>query len=111
MSVHRINVFISHSWCYSNHYDTLEKWIFGEKWSSGSASLDFHDFSVPKDYPITNFTTDKQLRDAIYDKIARSHVVVIPTGMYANYGNYILDKAGPLGYFKYQGVKPCPATI
>jgi hypothetical protein len=89
MSTRQIHVFISHSWAYSNHYDTLQKWIFGEPWSAGSASLDFRDYSVPKNDPIHHAPTDKQLRDAIYGKLGRSHVVVIPTGMYTNYSKWI----------------------
>ena len=89
MSTHQIHVFISHSWNYSDHYDTLEGWIFGEPWSSGQASLDFRNFSVPKNDPIHNAPTDGQLREAIYDRIARSHVIVIPTGMYASHSKWI----------------------
>ena len=33
--------------------------------------------------------TKKELREAIYAQIARSHVIVIPTGMYANYSEWI----------------------
>jgi hypothetical protein len=89
MSTHQIHVFISHAWNYSDHYDTLANWIFDENWSTGQASLDFHDFSVPKDDPIHNANNDKQLQDALYGQICRSHVVVIPTGMYANYSKWI----------------------
>lgn len=89
MSTHQVHVFISHSWAYSNHYATLEKWIFGEKWSSGRASIDFRDFSVPKSSPIHNAPTDRELQAAIYGQIARSHIVVIPTGMYAHYSKWI----------------------
>jgi len=31
----------------------------------------------------------KRLKEAIYNKIARSHVIVIPTGMYTNYSKWI----------------------
>ncbi|MXY23752.1 MAG: nuclease [Acidobacteria bacterium] len=89
MSTHRIHVFISHSWAYSTHYDKLTEWIFGTKWRVGQASLVFLDYSVPKDDPIHNAPTQKALKDAIYRKIARCHVVVIPTGMYANYSKWI----------------------
>lgn len=97
MSTHNINIFISHSWAYSGHYDTLAEWIFDTNWSVGQASLRFRNYSVPKNDPIHNATTDKALRDAIYAKIARSHVIVIPTGMYANHSKWIgkeLDGAG-----------------
>lgn len=89
MSTHRIHIFISHSWAYSNHYTTLNEWIFGGKWRVGQASLIFLDYSVPKDDPIHNASSDRALRDAIYRKINRSHVVVIPTGMYVNYSKWI----------------------
>jgi hypothetical protein len=89
MSTRQIHVFISHSWWHSQHYDTLERWIFGQAWSAGSASLDLRDFSVPKLHPIHDAPNDKALASAIYNQIARSHVVVIPTGMYANYSKWI----------------------
>jgi len=89
MSTRQIHVFISHAWAHSGHYETLAGWIFDEKWSVGQAALDFRDFSVPKNDRIHNANNDKQLRDAIYNQIARSHVVVIPMGMYANYSYWI----------------------
>ncbi|MQY42604.1 nuclease [Epibacterium sp. SM1969] len=89
MSTHNIHVFISHSWTYSAHYNTLANWIFEQKWSFGQASLNFKDYSVPKDDPIHNATNDAQLQAAIFDKIARSHVVVIPVGMYVNRSKWI----------------------
>ncbi len=89
MSTHRIHIFISHSWAYSNHYTKLYDWIFDENWSVGQASLVFLDYSVPKDDPIHNANSDRALREAIFRKIVRSHVVVIPTGMYVNYSKWI----------------------
>lgn len=89
MSTRQIHVFISHAWAYSDHYDTLSDWIFGEKWSVGQASLDFRDFSIPKDNPIHNAANAQQLQDAIFNQIARSHVIVIPSGMYANHSKWI----------------------
>ena len=89
MSTRQIHVFISHAWSYSEHYDTLEKWIFQEQWNVGQASLDFRDHSIPRHSPIHNATSNKALQDAIFNQIARSHVVVIPSGMYATYSNWI----------------------
>jgi hypothetical protein len=100
MSTRQIHVFISHAWKYSDHYETLEKWIFRESWSSGQASLDFRNFSIPKDDPIHNVQNTNQLQQAITNQIARSHVVVIPSGMYANYSNWIrkeIDGAKAMG--------------
>ena len=89
MSTHQIHVFISHSWAYSDHYDTLSSWIFEKSWSVGQASLDLRDFSVPKDDPIHDAPTKRELREAIYNQIKRSHVIVIPTGMYTSYSEWI----------------------
>ena len=89
MSTYQIHVFISHSWAYSGHYDTLEDWIFKKKWTKGQASLDLRDFSVPKGNPVHNASTDRALREAIYNQIRRCHVIVIPLGMYANYSKWI----------------------
>lgn len=97
MSTHQIHVFISHSWSYSEHYETLSKWIFEEQWTVGQASLDLRDFSVPKDDRVHDASNSRELKLAIYNQIARSHVVVIPLGMYANYSDWIqkeIDGAG-----------------
>ena len=89
ISTHQIHIFISHSWAYSEHYAKLREWTFDDNWAVGQASLDFHDYSVPSDDPIHNAPTAKELREAIYAKIKRSHVIIIPTGMYANYSKWI----------------------
>ena len=101
MSTRQIHVFISHAWSYSDHYNTLASWIFGEPWSVGQASLDFHDYSIPRDDPIHNVTSATQLQEAIFNKITRSHVVVIPSGMYVNYSKWIQKEIdGAKGYRK-----------
>ncbi len=101
MAAHHINVFISHSWSYSGHYDTLSNWIFNEKWEIGQDSLIFHDYSVPKTDPIHNAPNTTLLRDAIYRKIFNSHVIVIPMGMYVNHGKWILEEInGAKKYYK-----------
>lgn len=89
MSTKQIHVFISHAWKHSGHYETLADWIFNENWSVGQASLDFRNYSVPKDDPIHDADNDRQLKEAILKQIAMSHVIVIPTGMYANYSKWI----------------------
>ena len=89
MSSYQIHIFISHAWTYSEHYETLSSWIFGENWSVGQASLSFLDYSVPRNDPIHNAANDAQLEEAIFNKISRSHVVVIPSGMHAAYSKWI----------------------
>lgn len=89
MSTHRVHVFISHSWSYSDHYDTLRAWIFDNRWAIDGVSLRFSDYSVPRQDPILHAPTEGELQEAIYRKIARSHVVVCPTGMYAHHSKWI----------------------
>jgi len=92
MSTRQIHVFISHAWSYSEHYNTLASWIFNGNWSVGQASLDFRNYSVPKDDPIHNARNDKQLKEAIFRQISLSHVIVIPTGMYTSYSKWIIKE-------------------
>lgn len=89
MSTKQIYVFISHSWSYSGHYDTLSRWVFDKNWSVGQISLKFQDLSVPRDDPIHNTNNDTQLKQALFYRISQSDVIVIPTGMYANYSKWI----------------------
>jgi MTH538 TIR-like domain (DUF1863) len=100
MSNPQVHVFISHAWKYSHHYDTLAKWIFENPWRFGQATIDFRDFSIPKTDPILNAGNDQQLQAAIYNKIARSHIVVIPTGMYANYSKWIQKELDGADYHR-----------
>ena len=62
MSTRQIHVFISHAWAHSHHYETLEKWIFQEPWSIGQASLDFHDYSIPRKSPIHSVSSTRALQ-------------------------------------------------
>ena len=89
MSIHQIHIFISHAWDYSDHYDTLVSWIFKVNWSVGQASLDFRDYSIPRSNPIHDVQSTQELQDAIFSHIAKSHIVVIPSGMYVNYSRWI----------------------
>ncbi|WGL99935.1 TIR domain-containing protein (plasmid) [Arsenophonus sp. aPb] len=101
MKTYQIHVFISHSWKYSNHYEKLADWIFNKSWRSGETLLDFRDFSVPKNDSIHNASTDKALQDAIFNQIVRSHVIVIPAGLYTNYSKWIQKEIdGAKGYKK-----------
>lgn len=100
MSTKQIHVFISHAWKHSGHYETLADWIFNINWTIGQSSLDFRNYSVPKDNPIHD-ANDEQLKAAILKQIAMSHVIVIPTGMYVNYSNWIQKEIdGSVNYKK-----------
>lgn len=89
MSTRQIHVFISHSWKHHGHYEKISEWVFEKNWSIGQASLNLLNYSVPKTNPIVGMRTIPQLRQAITAKISRSHVVIIPSGMYASQSRWI----------------------
>lgn len=76
-------LFISHSWTYSNQYEKLVR-LLREKPGFG-----FKNYSVPKDDPVHTNGTDKQLREAIKQKMRPCNVVLILAGVYASYSKWI----------------------
>lgn len=108
MSIHRVRVFVSHSWAHPKHYERIREWLFSKPHGVGQARVEFHDYSVPEDDPIHDARSAGALRDAIYRKIARCHVVVIPTAMYTAYSDWIKKEiAGSEKYSKpLLGVNP-----
>lgn len=86
---HQIGVFISHSWKYDDHYKTLREWIFDGSWNVNQVPLQFYDYSIPKDNPIHNAPNSGALQNAIYTEIQKSHVIVIPMGLYSTYSQWI----------------------
>ena len=87
--MYHIDVFISHSWTYSEHYEKLCEWIFDKLWQVNGMPLGFNDQSVPKDDPIHHAQTTRALEDAILHRIDVSDVVVVPTGIYSSYSKWI----------------------
>lgn len=85
----QIPVFVSHSWSYSDHYDTLASWIFAEAWNVNGTPIAFSDVSVPKESPIHYAPNAEALKTAIYQRIQQAQVVVTPTGMYASHSHWI----------------------
>lgn len=78
----KYNIFISHSWAYSDAYDKLIRML-------KSQGLDFKDYSVPKNDPLHTNGTDKELYEGIKAKIAPTSVVIIMAGVYASYSKWI----------------------
>ena len=77
------NLFISHSWAYSNTYDGLVALLNQRSYFS------YHDYSIPKDDPIHTNGTDLELYNAIKNHISPSSVVLILAGVYASYSKWI----------------------
>ncbi len=77
------NLFISHSWRYSDHYNRLTK-LLRER-----GYFRFKDYSVPPDDPIQGTRTDAQLRRAIKQQMQPCSAVLILAGVYATYSKWI----------------------
>lgn len=77
------HLFISHSWNYSDAYERLIRLLQERGYFS------FKDYSVPRDDPIHNASTDAQLREAIWRHMAPCSVVLIPAGVYVAYSKWI----------------------
>ena len=77
------NLFISHSWSYSDQYHGLEKLLQQKQY------FYFKNYSVPKNDPIHTSGTDRELRDAIERKMRPCSVILILAGLYASYSKWI----------------------
>ena len=77
------NLFISHSWNYSNQYDRIVELL------RQRPNFEFRDYSVPPDDPIHNVANDNQLRSAIRNQMSPCHAVIILAGVYATYSKWI----------------------
>jgi hypothetical protein len=77
------NLFISHSWAYSDAYDKLVKML------DSRAYFFYKNYSIPLDDPIHTNGTDKELKEAIKRKMALCGVVIILAGVYSTYSKWI----------------------
>ena len=102
------NLFISHVWDYSDHYDTVVTWF------DHANNFSWRNYSVPiyKPIPTDSDTTrraqEQEIAKRITNKIKLSHGIIILSGMYVNFSNWIdyeLDEAVRLGK-PILGVKP-----
>lgn len=76
------HLLISHSWKYSNQYETIRTWL------NRSPYFSWSDYSVCCDEPL-NTHTDWQLQNALSNRIANCSAVIVVSGMYANYSKWI----------------------
>ena len=76
------NLFISHSWAYTENYEKLINLLKKRPYFS------FKDYSVPKDDPVHS-STDKKLTEAIKNKMRPCGVVIVLAGVYSTYSKWI----------------------
>jgi hypothetical protein len=77
------NLFISHSWTYSDQYQRLVALL------DSYPGFSYKNYSVPKNDPIHNAQTQTQLREAIRTQMQPASVVLILAGVYSTYSKWI----------------------
>lgn len=77
------NLFISHSWAYSDQYDRLVALL------NAASNFDYRNYSVPKDDPIHNAPYQYQLKEAIRRQMQPASCVIILAGVYSTYSKWI----------------------
>jgi hypothetical protein len=97
------NVFISHSWSYSDAYEKLKKLLERRPY------FDFRDYSVPKNDPIHNAPNSQKLYEAIKRQMAPCHVVLVMAGVYSTYSIWI-EKEIYIAKNEFQHPKPVIAV-
>lgn len=77
------NLFISHSWTYSDEYAKLINIL------NGVSGFTYRNYSVPKDDPIHNAPYDFQLKAAIRNQMQHASCVLVLAGVYSTYSRWI----------------------
>lgn len=77
------DLFISHSWAYSDAYEKLVGLL------DKDPAFSYRNYSVPKDDPLHTNGTDKQLLAAIREQMRQASCVLICAGVYATYSKWI----------------------
>ena len=79
------NLFLSHSWKYSDAYDGLVTLLNNRE----DRDFTYSNYSVPKDDPINNAANDLLLKAAIRAQMVRCSKIIILAGVYATYSKWI----------------------
>lgn len=77
------NLFISHSWAYSDVYEKLVNLLNAKPY------FDYNNYSVPKNDPIHNAPYEYQLKEAIRKQMQPASCVLIMAGVYSSYSKWI----------------------
>lgn len=77
------NIFISHSWKYSNAYNDLVNLLNNRNY------FEYRNYSVPMNDPIHTNGTQRELRQALTNKISPSGIVIILAGVYSTHSKWI----------------------
>ena len=95
-----LNIFISHSWDYSEAYKTIKSWL-------DESYFYIKDYSIPIEKQL-DISSTKELKQKITNKISLANYIIIPMGMYTAYSEWIdyeIDEAKRLNKYII-GIKP-----
>lgn len=77
------NLFISHSWTYSDAYEKLVNLL------DSNPYFNYKNYSVPKNDPIHNATNQQMLKNAIRNQMVHASCVIVLAGVYSTYSKWI----------------------
>lgn len=77
------NLFISHSWNYSDAYEKLIQLL------NNADRFEYRNYSVPKNDPIHNAPNQYLLKEAIKRQMNSANCVIILAGVYSSYSKWI----------------------
>ena len=77
------NIFISHSWSYSDQYQGLVELL------NNASYFNYKNYSVPKDDPIHNASNIYELKKAIRNQMQYASCIIILAGVYSTYSKWI----------------------
>lgn len=83
MTAKTYNLFISHSWAYSDTYERLRNLLNNDR------SFTYKNYSVPKYNPIHTNGSNAELKSAIQEQMKHASVVLILAGVYATHSKWI----------------------
>ena len=76
------HIFISHSWDYSYHYETIKSWL------TEAPYFTWTNYSVPITNPL-DVNSTRELKQKLFNRISNSSCVIILSAMYAKYSRWI----------------------
>lgn len=77
------NLFISHSWAYSNEYQKLVALL------NAAPNFSYKNYSVPINDPIHTTGSISQLKAAIKEQMSHASCVLVLAGVYSTYSKWI----------------------
>ena len=87
------HIFISHSWDYNDHYETVKKRL------TEAPYFTWTNYSVPVSHPLDVDST-RELKQKLCNRISNSSCIIILSAMYAEYSRWIdfeIDTAVTMG--------------